>query len=102
MSFKSFWKHVIFGYEDDDPELVAARKKYGIETGEDDSEEKKEIMEYNAWDELRDMRMQFFLGRWVTRKFRPVGEEKVKKQLEELEKKRQEEEAVKEAEKEGE
>ncbi len=92
MGFKSFWKHVIFGYDKDDPELIAARKKYGIETGVDDTEEKKERQEYDPWDEIRNMRANFFLGSWLTGKYkhRVIGEDKVKKQLEELEKKRQE------------
>ena len=102
MGFKSFWKHIIFGYEEDDPELIEARKKYGIETGEegDDKEKKKEMEEYDPWDDLRDMRMNFFFGSWATKKYRHriIGEDKVKKQLEELERKRQEEAAKEEGE----
>lgn len=102
MGFKTFWKHVFFGYEEDDPELKAAREKYGIEVGDDeDDEEEKERKkaEYDPWDELKDMRMNFFLGNWAARKFRIIGEDKVKKELEELARKR-EEEAKRKAEKE--
>ena len=95
MGFKTFWKHVIFGYEEDDPALIEARKKYGIEVGEEeDEEEKKEKKEeYDPWDEIRNMRANFFFGSWATKKYkhRVIGEDKVKKQLAELEKKRQEE-----------
>jgi hypothetical protein len=92
MGFKSFWKHVIMGYEKDDPELQAARAKHGIEVGDDDEEEKKKEREYDAWEEIRNMRSNFFFGSWATRKFRVIGEDKVKRELEALEKKRQEEE----------
>ena len=58
-------------------------------------EEKKEKVEWDAWDEVRNMRMNFWLGTWASRKFRPIGEDKLKAKLAELEKKRQEEEAAK-------
>lgn len=105
MGFKTFWKHVIFGYAEDDPELIEMRKKYGIETGEEEDEEekKKERDEYDPWDEIRNMRANFFFGSWATKKYRHrvIGEDKVKKDLEELERKRQEEAIAKEKEGEG-
>ncbi len=100
MGFKSFWKHLIFGYAEDDPELQAAREKLGINMDEEMKVEDKEAEEYDHWDELRNMRMNFFFGTWATRKYkhRIFGEDKVKKQLAELEKKREEEAAKKEEE----
>jgi len=104
MGFKSFIRHVIYGYDDDDPELKAAREKHGIVVGEDKEEEKKKAEEYDAWDEIRNMRMNFFLGSWATRKYkhRIIGEDKVKRQLAELEKKREKKAAKKKEEGEGE
>ncbi len=103
MGFKSFWKHVIFGYEKDDPELKAAREKHGIEVGKGEEEEKEKAEEYDPWDEIRDMRTNFFFGSWATRKYkhRVIGEDKVKKQLAALEKKREEAAAKKKEEGEG-
>lgn len=77
----------------DEAELDKLRVKHGIVVDEklsaDKDKEKAEA--YDAWEDLRNIRINFFLGSWASRKFRPIGEEKVKKQLEELEKKRQEE-----------
>jgi hypothetical protein len=78
-------------------------KVYGERKGQQDTtgpqravdvekkEEEKEKEEYDPWDEIRNMRMTFWFGSWVTRKFRPIGEDKLKAKLAELEKKRQEE-----------
>jgi len=93
MGFKSFIRHVIFGYEEDDPELLAARAKHGIKV--DKREAKKEMESYDPWEDIRDIRANFFFGSWATRKFRVFGEDKVKKELADLEKKRQEEEGSK-------
>jgi hypothetical protein len=82
--------------------LARLREKHGIKMDDkDDSSivrQKKNRPgdpDYDVWEDLRNMRANFFLGSWVTRKFRPVGEEKLKKQLEEAERKRQEAEARK-------
>jgi ADP-ribose pyrophosphatase YjhB (NUDIX family) len=106
MGFKSFIKQVIYGHDDeaaDEAALRAAREKHGIKTDVEEEGKKTSVEEeeYDPWEDIRNMRMHFFFGTWVTRKFRVVGEEKVKKQLADLEKKR-EEEAKRKAEKEGE
>ncbi len=100
MGFKSFMKQVIFGHDDDEEAaLRAAREKHGIKVDEENKVESKvEEGEYDAWEDIRNLRMHFFFGSWATRKFKPIGEEKVKKQLAELEKKREEEARRKEEE----
>jgi hypothetical protein len=65
------------------------------ETEEEHHDEVKEFTErYDAWEEIDNIRMNFFLGSWATKKFKGgiIGEEKVKRELEELERKRAEEE----------
>jgi hypothetical protein len=62
---------------------------------EEEGEEKNETTErYDAWEEIDNFRMNFFFGSWATKKFKGgiIGEDKVKKELEELEKKRAEKE----------
>jgi hypothetical protein len=82
---------------EEEAELAKLRAKHGIVTDEKEAvgqpQHKKNrpgAADYDVWDDIRNIRTNFFLGSWVTRKFRPIGEEKLKKQLEELEKKRQE------------
>lgn len=93
MGFISFLKKIFVGSDADDAELQAARARHGIEVDEKGGkgEDKKEREPYDAWDEIRNMRTNFFLGSWVNKKFRVIGEDKVKKQLADLEKKREEE-----------
>jgi hypothetical protein len=102
MGFWSSLKQIFSLSEEEDAELKRLREKHGTSLHEKESylrEDKNEPSspDYDPWEEIRNMRMNFFLGSWVTRKikFRPVGEEKVKKQLAELQKKREEEEAKK-------
>jgi hypothetical protein len=96
MGFLSFIRNIFTGEHTDNEILDAARERHGIHI---DEKTKKEMDKptteaehfaenYDAWDELKNYRMNFFFGSWITRKFRPIGEDKVKKQLEELEKKR--------------
>src|SRR3972149_5614036 len=99
MGFWSALKKIFSLSGQDDAELQRLREKHGIhvDAGETTSQEIKNkpgTEEYDPWEEIRNMRTNFWFGSWATRKwkFRPIGEEKVKKQLEELEKKRQEEE----------
>ena len=97
MGFFSFIKKVFAGESADDAALDAARARHGIIIDAKDkaaadkttTEEQRFAENYDAWEELRHFRSYFFLGRWATRKFHPIGEDKVKKQLEDLEKKRQ-------------
>jgi hypothetical protein len=97
MGFLSFMKKVFAGESEDDAELNAARARHGIIIDESDAVKPKTEQErfadnYDVWEEIRNIRTNFFLGNWATKKFHVVGEDKVKKQLEELEKKREEEE----------
>ncbi len=96
MGFLSFMKKVIGVESEDDAELNAARARHGININEPDedsdkSKQKRFTEEYDVWEEIRNIRTNFFIGNWANKKFRVVGEDKVKKQLEELEKKREEE-----------
>ncbi len=90
MGFLDFWKKVFSG-EDTDAELKAARARHGITVDERDEEE-EEKEPYDPWEEVKNARMSFFMGSWASRKFHIIGEDKVKAQLEDLEKKRDEEE----------
>ena len=97
MSFWSFMKKVFSLSGQDEAELQQLRAKHGIVVDDKlsmdkDKEAKAKADEYDVWEEIRNMRTNFYLGSWATKKFRPIGEEKVKKQLAELEKKREEEE----------
>jgi len=97
MGFFSFIKNVFGGEDEDEMELDAARARHGImvdkkEMNKKQTEEERFAENYDVWEDLKNYRSNFFMGSWVNKKFHPVGEEKVKKQLEELEKKRQAEE----------
>jgi hypothetical protein len=81
------------------PDEVKLRKvnseNYKDAPAEEYEEEKKETAaRYDPWEEIDNFKMNFFLGGWATRKFKGgvIGEDKVKKELEELEKKRAEKE----------
>jgi hypothetical protein len=106
MGFLSFIKKIFTSDDVDEATLDAARARHGIKVGEKDKvPSKKRLTEaerfgrdYDVWEELHYFRSNFFLGRWASRKFRPIGEDKLKKKLEELEKKREEERRKKEQE----
>ena len=99
MGFLSFIKKLFAGESADEAALDAARARHGInidskqkvEMNKPTTEAERFARDYDAWEDIRNYRSNFFLGRWATRKFRPVGEDKVKKQLADLEKKREEE-----------
>jgi hypothetical protein len=110
MGFFSFVKKVFAGEEaGDEAELDAARARHGIkltaqdkiEAGKHISEEQRFAENYDVWEDLKHFRSNFFMGNWVTHKFHPVGEDKVKKQLAELQQQRDEEAEKKEWEKWG-
>jgi hypothetical protein len=97
MGFLSFMKKVFAVESEDDAELNAARARHGISIDESDAvkpktEKERFAEEYDVWEDIKNIRSTFFIGNWASKKFRIVGEDKVKKQLEELEKKREEEE----------
>lgn len=89
MGFFDFFKK-LFSDDEEDAELRAARERHGIKV--EDGKGKKAAPEhepFDPWEEIKEMRSSMWVGRWATRKFRIVGEEKVKKELEELAKKRE-------------
>lgn len=99
MGLFSFIKNIFTGDNAFEEELDAARTRHGIKlTDEQKREAKKPVTEierfaaeYDVWEELKSYRMTFFFGSWVTRKIRPIGEDKVKRDLDKLEKKSQKE-----------
>jgi hypothetical protein len=100
MGFSDFLKKIFSPGDDDDAELRAARARHGITVDEkvdtrakDKDEPEKEP--YDPWEEVSNARTNFFFGSWASKKFRIVGEDKVKAELEALEKKRQEEDEKK-------
>ena len=100
MGFFSFIKSVFGGEDADEKELDAARARHGITVDKTvmdkpRTEQERFAEEYDVWEDIKNYRSNFFVGNWINRKFHTVGEEKVKKQLEELEKKRQAEEEKK-------
>lgn len=98
MGFFSFLKKVFAGESADEAELEDARRRHGIvltkeqkaEANKPTTEEQRFASEYDAWEEIDRYRMTFFIGGWLSRKFHPIGEDKVKRELEKVEKKRQE------------
>ncbi|MBN1693240.1 MAG: hypothetical protein JW845_06775 [Dehalococcoidales bacterium] len=96
MGFLSFLKNIFAGGHSDDEALDAARARHGVHIDEKakkdmdkpTTEAERFADNYDTWEELKNYRMTFLFGSWITRKFRPIGEDKVKKQLEDLEKKR--------------
>jgi hypothetical protein len=99
MGLLSFLKKVFGGEDEDEAELDAARARHGIivdkkEMDKARTEEERFGEDYDVWEDLKNFRINFFMGSWASKKFRPVGEDKVRKQLEELEKKRAAEEAA--------
>jgi hypothetical protein len=97
MSFLSFIKHIFSSENKDELELDQARARHGIVLSAKDkvemnhmtTEDESRAHDYDAWEDLKNIKSSFFIGGWAARKFRIVGEDKVKKQLEELEKKRE-------------
>jgi hypothetical protein len=97
MSFFSFIKHIFSSETKDEQELDQARARHGIMLNAKDkaemdhatTDEERAAQDYDAWEDLKTFKSSFFIGGWAAKKFRIVGEDKVKKQLEELEKKRE-------------
>lgn len=95
MGLLSFFRKVFSGEdEQQEKELDEARARHGIQVDKvqmdkKTSYEEQFAEEYDVWDDIRNIRSNFFFGSWASRKFHIVGEDKVKKQLEKLEKKRQ-------------
>lgn len=99
MGFFSFIKSIFAGGGVDEEALDAARKRHGVVL----TKQEKAIADkptpqaenfgkdYDVWEEIDNYRWTFFVGGWVAKKIHPVGEDKVKRDLEKLEKKRREE-----------
>jgi hypothetical protein len=102
MGFFSFLKKMFSGEDADEAELNTHRRRHGVITEEEEqvalkknAEIQRFAEEYDAWEEIDQYRWTFFFGRWAAKKFHPVGEDKVKRELERLEKKRLNEETKK-------
>jgi hypothetical protein len=93
VGFAAFFRKIFTG-EGDDPDLEDARARHNIiiEKKRDRLEKDREKEPYDPWVEVDNLRRNFFLGSWASRKFRVVGEDKLKEDLEKLERKRQEKE----------
>ena len=97
VGFLSFIKNLFAGEDIDEEALNAARNRHGVDIGVKEKVKKEKrpteaerfAQDYDVWEEIRNYRWNFFIGRWATRKFRPVGEDKLKKKLADLEKKRE-------------
>jgi hypothetical protein len=108
MGISAFFRRLFGGESKVEKELDEARARHGIAVDKKEietrySEEKRMAEEYDVWEDLRHYRSNFLLGGWLSKKFRPVGEDKIKKQLAELQEKRQmDEQKRREEEEEGE
>jgi hypothetical protein len=99
MGFFLFVKKLFVIEDKEEEELDAARARHGIVLDAKDkaemdkamSEEERFGRDYNAWEDLKHYRSTFFFGGWAAKKFHIVGEDKVKRDLEALAKKRDEE-----------
>jgi hypothetical protein len=67
--------------------MASADKKTGRHSADDELEERV-AGHYSAWDEIDDMRTNFFLGGWATRRLREINESRKQRDREELEKKK--------------
>jgi hypothetical protein len=100
MSIASFFKRLFSGRDKMETELDAARARHGIKMTEKEKaeadkatpEDEMRAKDYDVWEDLKDFRSTMFLGSWATRKLHPVDHDRLKKQLEEAEKKRREKE----------
>jgi len=102
MGFFSFFKKLFAGEDADEMELNAARRRHGVITKDEEvaalkgnQEIRRFAKEYDPWEEIDQFRWTFFLGGWVAKKIHPIGEDKLKRDLEKLEKKRLQEAAEK-------
>jgi hypothetical protein len=103
MGFFSFLKKIFAGEDTDEMELNAARRRHGVITEEEEkaaaqkqnTEVQRFAKEYDVWEEIDQWKWSFFVGGWVAKKIHPIGEDKVKRDLERLERKRLKEEEKK-------
>jgi hypothetical protein len=98
MGIGSFFKKLFSSEEQEEKELDAARARHGIVLDAKDkaamdkptTEQERFAADYDPWEEIKHMRSSFFVGGWAAKKFHIVGEDKVKRDLEALERKRAE------------
>ena len=105
MGLGDFLKKLFTG-EVEDAELRTARARHGMAVYKEERKEdkkqsererrKREAADYDVWEDLRTMRTSFFLGSWATRKLRPPRTDKLKEELEELQREREAEQKQKE------
>ena len=85
-------------------EIRAARARHGIEVEDPEITEAKAHLEkdqekedYDPWDEVRNMRANFFFGSWATRRYRQVvrNDDKLKEDLDKVARDREEKERLK-------
>jgi hypothetical protein len=96
MGFRSFLRNLFIGESAKEEEaLDAARLRHGITVDKKEanirfpSEQQRIAEEYDAWEELKNFRSNFFLGGWMNKRFhRPFGENKLKADLERIAEKR--------------
>jgi hypothetical protein len=104
MGFFNKIKNIFTAEDKDEAELEAARARHGIVLNAKDkaeidkpmSDDERWAQEYDAWEDLKHFRSTFFIGGWAAKKFHIVGEDKVKKELAALAKKREEDAKKKE------
>ena len=105
MGLGDFLKKLISG-EEEDAELRAARARHGMAVDKEERKKERgkaererraiEAEKYDVWEELRTMRTSFFLGSWATKKIMPPRTDKLKEELEEIERKKEAEQKQKE------
>lgn len=84
----------------DDEKLRQARARHlgdldepETEAEDDFKDEQTRMMDdYNVWEEIDNIRTSFFFGRYLSRKIKMPRTDKLKKELEELERKKKDEE----------
>ena len=69
--------------------VSAARETVRDNADNDDEFEEPLAGHYNAWDEVDDVRSNFFLGGWATRRIREFNASRKQRDCEELEKRQQ-------------
>jgi hypothetical protein len=96
-----FFKKLL-GMEEEEisEEIREARARHGIHVDETEDLKPKSNSrddgrgEYDAWDELRNLRTNFFFGSWATRRYRRLThhDDKLKQELEKVAREREEKE----------
>ena len=100
----SFFKKLL-GLEEEEisDEIRAARARHGIQVDETEhlksrnTEMSEDQEDYDAWDELKNIRTNFFLGSWGSRRYRRAtrSDDKLREELEKVAREREEKERLK-------